>query len=579
MDHSPIQNRHADAADLLLAKGLLTEVSLQQVRQRQQRLKVSCAKAVLELRLASEEETIKALAESEYLDYLPLDSYEPSDELLHSLPVKLVFHYHILPVKVEDDCFTLAFGDVPSSIELGNLRLILGKRIQVVLAPPSRIQSVIKRCFGIGADTVEQLRSESQIPDVDQEIVYDVGTSPDSDLKDGTISRLVDQILAEALKLRATDIHIEPYHDSIRLRYRIDGILQKVPVPEQLKQLYGAIVSRLKIMADLNIAEKRLPHDGRITMKTNGEQFDLRVSVIPTKHGETVCLRILGRQSLFRDLAELGMSDEQEKLFSEMVQLPQGLVLLTGPTGSGKTTSLYAALSRANEEGRKIITIEDPVEYQIEGISQIQTRQDIGLTFAGGLRSILRHDPDVVLVGEIRDHDTAEIAVRAAQTGHLVLSTLHTNDSIGAVSRLLGMGMDSHLIGSSLVASVAQRLARRICDHCRVADQAVDDDLRQEMAQTLSISPDEVRIWKGKGCEECGGHGYSGRIAIYEFFLMNDELAEAIAQGITVTRLKVEAQRFGWRTLRDNAFQKIQNGVIGLDELKRVTWRIKGEMG
>jgi type II secretory ATPase GspE/PulE/Tfp pilus assembly ATPase PilB-like protein len=578
MDNTSTQNRHADVADILLAKGIITESALEQIKQHQIRFKVSCSQAILDLRLASEEETLKALAESEHLEYHELDHYEPTSELLHTLPVKLVFHYQVLPIKLEDDCLTLAFAEVPSPIELGNLRLILGKRIQVALAMPSRIQSVIKRSFGIGADTVEQLKSESLIPDENQEIVYDVSRARDSQLKDGTISHLVDQILAEALKLRATDIHIEPYQDAIRLRYRIDGILQKVPVPEQLKQLYGAIVSRLKIMADLNIAEKRLPHDGRITMKTHGEQFDLRVSVIPTKHGETVCLRILGRESLFLDLAQLGMSEDQEKLFSEMVNLPQGLVLLTGPTGSGKTTSLYAALSRANEDGRKIITIEDPVEYQIEGISQIQTREDIGLTFAGGLRSILRHDPDVVLVGEIRDHDTAEIAVRAAQTGHLVLSTLHTNDSVAAVSRLQGMGMDSHLIGSSLVASVAQRLARRICDHCRVEGQWLDEDLRQEMAKALSLSSGDVKMWAGQGCKKCGGLGYSGRIAIYEFFLMNDVLAEAIAQGITMTRLKEKARQFGWHSLRESAFRKIQDGVIGLDELKRVTWRIQGEM-
>lgn len=579
MDKARSQNRHADVADILLAKGILTESALEQIKQRQSRLNVSCSKAILDLRLASEEETLKALAESEHLEFLELDHYEPTSELLHTLPVKLVFHYQVLPIKLEDDCLTLAFAEVPSPIELGNLRLILGKRIQVALATPSRIQSVIKRSFGIGADTVEQIKSESRIPEEDAEIVYDVTQSQDAELKDGTISHLVDQILAEALKLRATDIHIEPYQDSIRLRYRIDGVLQKVPVPEQLKQLYGAIVSRLKIMADLNIAEKRLPHDGRITMQTNGEQFDLRVSVIPTKHGETICLRILGRESLFLDLTQLGMSSEQEKLFSEIVNLPQGLVLITGPTGSGKTTSLYAALSQANEDGRKIITIEDPVEYQIEGISQIQTREDIGLTFADGLRSILRHDPDVVLVGEIRDQDTAEVAVRAAQTGHLVLSTLHTNDSVGAISRLLGMGMDSQLIGSSLIASVAQRLGRRICDGCRVEDDSFDEDLRQEMAKVLSLSSYDVKAWKGKGCDQCGGQGYRGRIAIYEFFLMNDDLAEAIAQGISMTRLKDKARQFGWRSLRDNAFQKIQEGVIGLDELKRVTWRLQGEMG
>lgn len=575
-NHS-IDNRHADAADMLLARGLLTEEGLEKIRSFQLRRKISCARAVLELGLAGEEDTIRALAESEHLEYLDLENYQPGDKLLKSVPVKLVFHYQLLPVRVADDQITLAFSDIPSSIELGNLRLILGKRIQVALAIPSRLQSEIKRCFGLGADTVEHLRSESQIPDLDQEIIYDVGATGDLKPKDGAISKLVDQILDEALKLRATDIHIEPYRDAIRLRYRIDGILHKVPVPEQLKQLYGAIVSRLKVMADLNIAEKRLPHDGRITMSTQGEKFDLRVSVIPTKHGETICLRILGRESLFMDLGQLGMDPAQEKLFSKMVQLPQGLILITGPTGSGKTTSLYAALAQANDDGRKIITIEDPVEYQMEGISQIQTRDDIGLTFASGLRSVLRHDPDVVLVGEIRDQDTAEIAVRAAQTGHLVLSTLHANDSIGVLSRLLGMNMDPHLIGSSLVASVAQRLARRICPNCRVQDEAINDELRMEMAEILAIDPAEVRAWKGEGCDECAQLGYRGRVAIYEFFLMNDELAEAIAQGMTVTRLKEEARRFGWRSLRENAFFKIHEGWICLEELRRVTWRIRGD--
>ena len=576
LNHST-DNRHADVADMLLAHGLLTEEGLEKARSLQLRRKMSCARAILELGLAGEEDTIRALAESEHLEYLELEDYQPSDKLLKSVPVKLVFHYQLLPVRVEDDQITLAFSDLPSSIELGNLRLILGKRIQVALAIPSRLQSEIKRCFGLGADTVEQLRSDSQIPDLDQEIVYDVGAQGRLKPKDGAISKLVDQILDEALKLRATDIHIEPYRDAIRLRYRIDGTLQKVPVPEQLKQLYGAIVSRLKVMADLNIAEKRLPHDGRITMSTQGEKFDLRVSVIPTKHGETICLRILGRESLFMDLGQLGMDPQQEKLFSKMVHLPQGLILITGPTGSGKTTSLYAALAQANDDGRKIITIEDPVEYQMEGISQIQTRDDIGLTFASGLRSVLRHDPDVVLVGEIRDQDTAEIAVRAAQTGHLVLSTLHANDSIGVLSRLLGMNTDPHLIGSSLVASVAQRLARRICPNCRVQDDDISPELRKEMAEILAIEPAEVQAWKGEGCDECAQLGYRGRVAIYEFFLMNDELAEAIAQGMTVTRLKEEARKFGWRSLRENAFLKIQQGSIALEELRRVTWRIRGE--
>src|SRR6266566_2365315 len=266
-----------------------------------------------------------------------------------------------------------------------------------------------------------------------------------------------------------------------------------------MRQLHSAIVSRLKIMAGLNIAEKRLPHDGRIAMKTGGEEYDLRVSIVPTKHGEAVGLRILGRQSLFLDLGQLGMEPNQEAVFAQLTQLPQGLVLLTGPTGSGKTTTLYTALAQANDESRKIVTFEDPIEYQLEGTVQIQMREQIGLTFATGLRSVLRHDPDVVLVGEIRDLETAEIAVRAAQTGHLVLSTLHTNDSISAVTRLLEMRIEAYLISSSLVCSISQRLARRICRHCAIEDREISQSVREEMAAALSIRAEEVRAWKGRG--------------------------------------------------------------------------------
>ncbi|MBA4150891.1 MAG: type II/IV secretion system protein, partial [Verrucomicrobia bacterium] len=334
------------------------------------------------------------------------------------------------------------------------------------------------------------------------------------------------------------------------------------------------ISSRLKIMAGLNIAEKRLPHDGRISMKTGTEEYDLRISVIPTKHGETVCLRILGRQSLFLDLGQLGMEPQHEALFAELTQLPQGLVLLTGPTGSGKTTTLYAALAHANDESRKIITIEDPVEYQLEGISQIQVRQDIGLSFAAGLRSVLRHDPDVVLIGEIRDAETAEIAVRAAQTGHLVFSTLHTNDSVSTITRLMDMKIDPFLIGSSLVCSIAQRLARRICRHCIEEDNAIPENLRKEMAKALGITPSEVKAWKGRGCIECTQRGYRGRVAIYEFFLLTDEIADMVEPGLKTGQLRETMRKFGWRSLRDMAWSKVQAGLIPIGELQRLTHRI-----
>jgi type II secretory ATPase GspE/PulE/Tfp pilus assembly ATPase PilB-like protein len=338
-----------------------------------------------------------------------------------------------------------------------------------------------------------------------------------------------------------------------------------------MRHLHPAVISRLKIMAGLNIAEKRLPHDGRIAMKTGDEEYDLRVSIVPTKYGEAICLRILGRQSLYLDLGQLGMEPNQEAVLAQLTRLPQGLVLLTGPTGSGKTTTLYTALAQANDEGRKVITFEDPIEYQLEGTVQIQVREQIGLTFATGLRSVLRHDPDVVLVGEIRDYETAEIAVRAAQTGHLVFSTLHTNDSVSAVTRLLEMRIESYLIASSLVCSISQRLARRICRHCAEEDLAITDSTREEMAAALSLPVEQVKAWKGRGCVECNQKGHRGRVAIYEFFLLNEAIADLIAPGLRTGELREAARKLGWRSLREMAWLKVQKGLIPVSEQERWT--------
>jgi type II secretory ATPase GspE/PulE/Tfp pilus assembly ATPase PilB-like protein len=306
-------------------------------------------------------------------------------------------------------------------------------------------------------------------------------------------------------------------------------------------------------------------------MKTGSEEYDLRVSIMPSKHGEAICLRILGRQSLFLDMSQLGMEPNHEAVFGQLTQLPQGMVLLTGPTGSGKTTTLYTALAHANDEGRKIITFEDPIEYQLEGTVQIQVREQIGLTFAAGLRSVLRHDPDVVLVGEIRDFETAEIAVRAAQTGHLVLSTLHTNDSISAVTRLLEMKIEPYLIASSLVCSISQRLARRICRHCAEPDQNISNHTRKEMAAALGIGPGEVNASKGRGCVECNQKGHRGRVAVYEFFLLNEQLSDLIQPGLRTGELREAARKLGWRSLREMAWLKVQRGLIPITEQERWT--------
>jgi general secretion pathway protein E/type IV pilus assembly protein PilB len=560
-----------EAGDFLLEQGKLTEQQLEQVRRRQRRLNLPQHRAIVDLNFASEEDTWRALAAANHLEFVDPVALDLKLETLELVPIKFIFHYHLVPLGGDAESLTLAFSEPPRQMEQGNLRLLLSKRFKIVLATPSSIHAVIKKNFGLGAETIQKLREERGGADISQEIVFDVqGKETDSALE-ATVSAFVDQILQEALRLKATDIHLEPYANSIRLRYRVDGILETVPVPADMRHLHAAVVSRLKIMAALNIAEKRLPHDGRIAMKTGDEEYDLRVSIMPTKYGEAVCLRILGRQSLFLDLGQLGMEPNQEAVLAQLTQLPQGLVLLTGPTGSGKTTTLYTALAQANDEGRKTITFEDPIEYQLEGIVQIQVREPIGLTFATGLRSVLRHDPDVVLVGEIRDFETAEIAVRAAQTGHLVLSTLHTNDSISAITRLLEMRIEPYLIAASLVCSISQRLARRICRHCAEPDLAIPDATREEMAAALAIPADEIRAWKGGGCVECNQRGHRGRVAIYEFFLLNEAIADLIQPGLRTAELRAAARKLGWRSLREMAWLKVQRGLIPISEQERWT--------
>jgi general secretion pathway protein E/type IV pilus assembly protein PilB len=560
-----------EAGDLLLEQGKLTEQQLEQVRRRQRRLGLPQHRAIVDLNFASEEDTWRALAAANRLEFVDPVALDLKRETLELVPIKFIFHYHLLPLGLEEDCLTLAFSEPPTQMEQGNLRLLLSKRFKIVLATPSSIHAVIKKNFGLGAETIQKLREDRAGAEINQEIVFDVqGKETDSALE-ATVSAFVDQILQEALRLRATDIHLEPYANSIRLRYRVDGILETVPVPADMRHLHPAVVSRLKIMAGLNIAEKRLPHDGRIAMKTGEEEYDLRVSIVPTKYGEAVCLRILGRQSLYLDLSQLGMEPNQEAVLAQLTRLPQGLVLLTGPTGSGKTTTLYTALAQANDEGRKVITFEDPIEYQLEGTVQIQVREQIGLTFASGLRSVLRHDPDVVLVGEIRDFETAEIAVRAAQTGHLVFSTLHTNDSISAVTRLLEMRIEAYLIASSLVCSISQRLARRICRHCAEEDLAIPASTREEMAAALSLPAEQVKARKGRGCVECNQKGHRGRVAIYEFFLPSEAVRDLIQPALRTGELREAARKLGWRSLREMAWLKVHKGLIPISEQERWT--------
>jgi type II secretory ATPase GspE/PulE/Tfp pilus assembly ATPase PilB-like protein len=563
-----------EAGDILFEQGRLTERQHELVRHRQRRLNIPQHRALVELGYTSEEEAWRALAIATGMEFVDLARRQFSREELDVVPLKVILHFRTLPIGADGDAIILAFSEPPRQVDLANLRMLLNRRIKAVLTTPSAVDAVIKSRFGLGAETVQRLREEHDSDDTSPDVVFDVAVASTSPAVEATIADFVDQVVADAIRQRATDIHLEPYYLSIRLRYRIDGVLQTVPVPPGLRDLHAAIVSRLKIMAGLNIAERRLPQDGRISLKTETEEYDLRVSVIPTKHGEAVCLRVLGRHSLCLELSQLGMEPAQEAEIREIVALPQGLALITGPTGSGKTTTLYAALAHANDEGRKIITIEDPVEYQMEGVAQIQVREDIGLTFSAGLRSVLRHDPDVVLIGEIRDAETAEIAVRAALTGHLVLSTLHTNDSVSSVARLLEMRVEPFLVASSLVCAIAQRLAQRLCPHCATPDTSLPETVKAEIAAALGIPQEEARAFRGAGCPECSGRGYRGRVAIYEFFTVTDSIADLIVPGVRTGQLRHAARREGWKSLREMGWKKVQDGIIAASEQRRLTHRL-----
>jgi general secretion pathway protein E/type IV pilus assembly protein PilB len=575
MPNAP-QRKSNDVGSALLDKGLLSQRQLEFARRRATRQKLPLHRAVIELNLASEQETYRALAQLHGLPYREIKGLSVPPHIRERVPVKIVLRYAVFPVEEQEGLLTLAFADPPTAATLSNLRLALGQRLRAVLATPSEIRAGIENFYGLGAETIQQLREDRGLPTPEEALTFETSEEQE-DLQhggeDASISKFVTQILYEALRLGATDIHMEPYEDRMRLRYRIDGILQDIPVPSGLQELYSAIVSRLKVMAGLNIAERRLPHDGRIAMRRGSRRYDLRVSILPTRLGEAVCLRVLSRDDLSLEFERLGMPQEEQKSIKAVMGLSQGMMLLTGPTGSGKTTTLYTALQHSRDEGRKIITVEDPVEYQMTGVSQIQVRPDIGLTFSSGLRSILRHDPDVVLIGEIRDQETAEIAIRASQTGHLVLSTLHTNDSPSAVIRLIDMGIEPFLVASSLICSIAQRLVRLNCRNCVREEPLEDSALRAEMTAALALQPEDIRSMRGAGCVECGERGYRGREAIYEFFYLSDRMSDLIQPGLTLAKLREMARVEGWRPLREVGWAKVQAGITSVEEHQRVTQR------
>ncbi len=515
----------------------------------------------------SEQQFHNSLSEHNSYMKVDLDSVQIDPKFISRFPARILLERKILPIQSNGDSFAV----VSNPFELAGideLRVLTGIDLEIALAPKAEISRFIKENLGLGADTIESMFNEAK----ESGLVFLRNEDEDDvDLAEAaegaSIIRFVNQILTEAIEMRATDVHIEPFEDEIRVRYRIDGVLQAAIIPAEVKQFQPAIVSRLKILSHLDIAEKRVPQDGRIKIILSGREVDVRVSIIPMLHGEAVVLRLLDRSSVLLGPENIGMGKRDLTVFREIVKRPHGIILVTGPTGSGKTTTLYAALSHINDVDRKIVTIEDPIEYQLHGINQIQVSNKRGLTFARGLRSVLRHDPDVILVGEIRDLETAEIAVQASLTGHLVFSTLHTNDAPGALTRLVDMGVEPYLVASSLEAVMAQRLIRLICPNCKA--QLPQKDINALRARYKEMIPE--KLYYGSGCKQCSGSGYMGRTGIFELMIVSEDVRTLLLQNATPRDIRKMAMGQGMRSLRQDAIRYLNEGITSFEEILRVT--------
>jgi len=500
-------------------------------------------------------------------------SDEDVDEAgLRDFPVRLIHRHGVFPLRRTDTSLHLAISN-PFDVQAADaVAAATGLFVTPLLALPHEVATLIKSHLGVGAQTLDGLMAQAAEEADGIEVLGDLEfdeSEAAAMAQQASVVRLVNDILVEAVNARASDIHVEAQASGLKLRYRIDGVLQTQPVPPELNRFQAAIISRLKIMARLNIAEKRIPQDGRIKIRVSGREVDIRVSIIPMLHGEGVVMRVLDKDAMTFSLAGIGMDADTHAHFSRLIRLPHGIVLVTGPTGSGKTTTLYSALAEIKSERNKIITTEDPIEYQLDGINQIQVNHKVGLTFAAGLRSILRHDPDVVLVGEIRDFETAENAVQASLTGHMVFSTLHTNDAAGAFMRLVDMGVEPFLVASTVEGVLAQRLVRTLCTQCR-------EPYMPEYGEVPADFPlDEISygdgVFRAIGCRHCRGTGYSGRLGIYELLETNDDIRQIAHDRTGTNLLRKAAIANGMKTLRKDGWQKVAQGRTSIEEVLRVT--------
>jgi general secretion pathway protein E len=513
----------------------------------------------------AEDVFLRKLADAMKWPFLDLPKLKVPAEARNRISTKVAFQHSVMPTDLVDGKVQVAVSNPFDTAMLNAVRFDARGPVQFALATRGEIEKALKNFYGVGAETLGELDQEEAPMDLDLPLDKEI-TETD---QEASVIKFVNQVIWEAYKDRATDIHFEPAEDELRIRYRIDGILHQTPMPPQLKRFQAALISRIKVMSGMNISEKRLPQDGRINVRIKGEEIDIRVSTVPTVYGESVSLRLLTRGKIFLSLDKLGFSTLEEQAIREIIVKPHGIFLVTGPTGSGKSTSLYAFLSTINSVHKRIITIEEPVEYELKGINQIAVRPEIGLTFAMGLRHILRQDPNVIMVGEIRDLETAEIAIRAALTGHLVFSTLHTNDAPSAFTRLIDMGIEPFLVASSVEAVMAQRLVRTICPHCKEEQKVERSYLRR-----IGFPAEEIetaKFYRGAGCEDCRQLGYQGRMGIYELLILNEALRPLILNRAPASTIAQKAIDFGMRTLRTDGWNKVRASLTTIEEVLRVT--------
>jgi general secretion pathway protein E/type IV pilus assembly protein PilB len=557
------------ALEVLQEDGLVTPDQIEEARQLVTRDGTSVVDALVSLKAVAPEDVLRAMAGRFGLEMISLANAQIPAEVIASVPIEVARKYKILPVSKHDNTLTVALSEPQESMDtLDSLRYLLKCNVEGVVAAPEEIRVAMERYYQAEASMETML---DQLAEGTVDVVgagrADLAEEADVTESDVPIIKLVTLIIYEGYRNRASDIHLEPMEKKFRVRYRIDGVLHEVDSPP--KRLQSAIISRVKIMANMKIAEKRVPQDGRIQVNIRGRELDLRVSTVPSAHGEAVVMRILDKQNLALGLPKLGFLADDQETFTRLIGLADGILLVTGPTGSGKTTTLYACLNHINKPDRKIITVEDPVEYQLSGINQVQVREDIGLSFAAALRSILRQAPNIVMIGEIRDFETARIATEAALTGHLVFSTLHTNDAPSAITRLQDIGIKPFLVASAVRAIMAQRLVRCLCDSCREEHRPTATEMR--LLGSAAEQFQNVKLYRGRGCNKCALTGYTGRSGIFEIMVVNDEIQHMIFAKQSAAEIRIRAREFGMRSLREDGLRKVIAGITTLDEVLRVT--------